>query len=181
MTLESLVTSYGYVALLVGTFLEGETILVLGGVAAKLGYLQLPWVIACAFIGSFLGDQLFFWLGRWKGAALLAKRPAWQQRAARVEPHLLRHQTKLVLSFRFLYGLRTVTPFVIGMSAISARRFFIFNLLGALIWAVVVGGLGFIFGHALEAVLGDLRRYEEGLLLAVLLGGLLVWGWRRWR
>lgn len=181
MSLESLVSSYGYLAVLLGTFLEGETILVLGGVAAKLGYLQLPWVMLCALVGSFLGDQLFFWLGRWKGPGLLARRPAWQRRATQVEVRLLRHQVKLILGFRFLYGLRTVTPFVVGMSAVPARRFLVLNLLGAVLWSVVIGGLGYLFGHALEAMLGDIRRYEAWLLGGVLLAGVLVWLVRRLR
>ena len=49
MTLESIVDTYGYLAVLLGTFLEGETILVLGGFAAHRGYLALPWVIVAAF------------------------------------------------------------------------------------------------------------------------------------
>ena len=75
MTLESLVDAYGYVAVLVGTFLEGETILILGGFAAHRGYMALPWVILAAFIGSLCGDQLFFFLGRWHSQAILSKRP----------------------------------------------------------------------------------------------------------
>ncbi len=64
MTLEILIRNYGYWAVLVGTFLEGETILVLGGLSAHLGYLKLPWVIAAAFCGTLPGDQLYFFLGR---------------------------------------------------------------------------------------------------------------------
>jgi len=75
MTLESIVDTYGYVAVLLGTFLEGETILVLGGFAAHRGYLALPGVILAAFIGSLCGDQLFFFLGRRHSQAVLARRP----------------------------------------------------------------------------------------------------------
>lgn len=63
MTLDQLIDTYGYWAILVGTLLEGETILLLGGFAAYQGYLALPWVILAAFIGAFCGDQLFFFLG----------------------------------------------------------------------------------------------------------------------
>ena len=62
MSLEQLIESYGYIVLVIGTFLEGETILVLGGIAAKLGYLQLYGVVLAAFIGSLAGDQLYFFL-----------------------------------------------------------------------------------------------------------------------
>ena len=67
MSLEIFVKTYGYWALLVGTFFEGETILIIGGITAHLGYLELPIVILIAFIGSFSGDQLYFFIGRMKG------------------------------------------------------------------------------------------------------------------
>ena len=70
---ENWVTHFGYMAILIGTFLEGETILVLGGFLAHRGYLHLPWVIASAFAGTFAGDQLYFYLGRFKGMKGLKK------------------------------------------------------------------------------------------------------------
>ena len=76
MSLESLIDTYGYLAILVGTFFEGETVLVLGGFAAHRGYLDLPGVILAAFVGTLLGDQLFFVLGRWHSEKILAKRTA---------------------------------------------------------------------------------------------------------
>ena len=82
--LESLITQYGYPILFIGTFLEGETVLVLGGVAAHLGYLSLDGVIACGFSGTLFGDQLYFFLGRRHGQSLLQRRPTWQKRAERV-------------------------------------------------------------------------------------------------
>ncbi len=175
MSLEQLVQNYGYLAVLTGTFLEGETILVLGGMAAKLGYLRLPGVIAVAFAGTLAGDQLYFHLGRRHGPALLARRPAWQARAGQVQALLGRHPDMVILGFRFLYGLRTVTPFIIGMSDISGLRFLLLNALGAAGWAVVIGSLGYLFGHGLEIILGDLHRYElEAMAATGVIGG-LVW------
>jgi len=52
MSLEEIISNYGYAALLIGTFIEGETILVLAGFAAHRGYLDLPLVVTCAFIGT---------------------------------------------------------------------------------------------------------------------------------
>ncbi len=68
--LECLVREYGYFALLIGTFLEGETILIIGGLLAKLGLLKLPTVMLVVFIGSFSGDQLYFYIGYFKGQEL---------------------------------------------------------------------------------------------------------------
>ncbi|MDH3965363.1 MAG: DedA family protein [Deltaproteobacteria bacterium] len=175
MTLESIVDTYGYVAVLLGTFLEGETILVLGGFAAHRGYLALPGVILAAFIGSLCGDQLFFFLGRRHSQAVLARRPAWKARADQANRLLERFRTPFILIFRFLYGLRTVSPFVIGMSSVPARQFIPLNAIGALVWAVVVGTGGYLFGSVLEVVIGEVKRYEVEALLAIAIIGILVW------
>jgi membrane protein DedA with SNARE-associated domain len=175
MNIEALLQTYGYYALFIGTFLEGETILVLAGFLAHQGYLELRWVILLAFLGSLSGDTLVFHLGRWKGRAFLARHPRWDKRAVRVHRALDRYQAYVVLSFRFFYGLRNITPFVIGSSGFSPTRFLLLNATGALIWAVVVGSAGYIFGEAIRLFLADVKKYERLLLLVVALGGCVLW------
>lgn len=175
MATEHLIVQYGYLALLVGTFLEGETILVVAGFAAHQGYLTLGWVIAAAFVGSLSGDQLYFFVGRLKGRPFLERRPAWQARAERAEKLLDRYGTWIVVGFRFIYGIRTVTPFVIGMSGFSRARFFLLNAAGALVWSIVIGWLGFLFGAALKNALDDLKSVEPWIVLGLLACGATVW------
>jgi membrane protein DedA with SNARE-associated domain len=173
--LESLLNTYGYPILIIGTFLEGETVLVLGGLAAHLGYLSLDWVIACGFCGTLFGDQLYFFFGRRHGKTLLARHPSWHPRAERVLHILERHQNLLILGFRFLYGLRSVTPFAIGISNVSYIRFTLLNLIGASIWAISIGLAGYYFGQAMEAILGDIKRYEVGLMVAIVGLAMVIW------
>lgn len=175
MTLEHLIDSYGYLAILIGTFLEGETILILGGITAKLGYLQLSWVIVYAFCGTLIGDQLFYFLGRYQGVSFLQRHPAWNSRAEKVRRILKGHRILIILGFRFLYGFRIITPFVIGMSRIAFLEFAILNVISAAMWSIIIGLLGFAFGHGLELVLGDIRLYEIAIMATVLLMGTLIW------
>jgi membrane protein DedA with SNARE-associated domain len=175
MSLEQIVSTYGYVALLIGTFLEGETILILGGVAANQNYLYLPWVITCAFVGTLFGDQLYYFIGRIKGISFLERRPHWQAKAEHVFKLLRKHQLILILGFRFMYGFRTITPFLIGTSGIPPLRFIILNIAGAFIWSVVFGLLGYLFGHTIEIIIGDIKRYESLLFLFFLIAGSGIW------
>lgn len=168
--LQELIVQYGYWALFIGTFLEGETILIIAGFLAFRGYLDLHWVILAAFLGTFAGDQTFFFLGRSKGIQFLEKRETLKRKAQRAFKLLHRYQIPVILGFRFLYGVRNVTPFVIGASAFPPRQFFLLNFLGALIWAVSFGYLGFHLGTLAETALHDIRRYEK-LILGVLLAG----------
>jgi len=181
MTLQYIVDSYGYAAIFIGTFLEGETILVLGGVAAKLDYLEFPLVIICAFAGTFLGDQFLFFLGRHKGEALLEKWPIWRERADKVMPVIERHRLLIILGFRFLYGMRTIIPFAIGMSRVSILEFLLLNAISATVWSSLVGVLGYALGHGMELFLGDIRHYEEILFSVILIVGVSMWLMHRFR
>jgi membrane protein DedA with SNARE-associated domain len=175
MSLEEIVSTYGYIAIVIGTFLEGETVLVLGGFATHRGYLELPWVVICGFLGTLFGDQLYFFIGRIKGTNFLEKRLYWKLRSKRVFDLLHKHQLLLILGFRFLYGLRTVTPFLLGASGIQPVRFLIFNIIGAFFWAIAIGVSGYLFGHAFELIIGNINRYESRLFIALAAIGILVW------
>lgn len=181
MSLEYLITTYGYAAILIGTLLEGETILILGGLFAHSGYLHLQGVIACAFIGSFCSDQFFFYLGRTKGKSWIEERKHWKSKVDKVYSLLNRYQLILIISFRFLYGLRTITPVVIGASGISPYKFFILNMISALLWASVIGSLGYLFGHTVQVLIGDIKKYELWLFVLILLLGVILWIFRLMR
>jgi membrane protein DedA with SNARE-associated domain len=175
VSLESLVSTYGYAALLIGTFFEGETILIIGGFFARLGYLKLLLVIIASFTGTLISDQLFFFLGRMKGQKFLLRRPAWQSRLETIHKYMESHKNLVILGFRFMYGFRTITPFVIGMSNIKAKYFIILNVIGALVWAIVIGTGGYLFGLTLEKVIGNIRHYEQEVLLIIAGAGAFIW------
>ena len=172
--LNELIRNYGYLAILIGTFLEGETILILGGLASHMGFLELPWVMAAALTGSFTGDQLYFYIGRHYGPKIIARRLSWQEGAQKVYKHLHRHKNLLILSFRFFYGFRNVTPFAVGAAHISRLRFFSLNLVGAVIWAFVFAYAGYLFGEAFRLFLDDFKRYKLYVLLGLVLVGVLI-------
>ena len=181
MDLASLIQNWGYPAVFAGSLIEGETILALAAVAAHRGYLSLPWVIAAAAAGGFLGDQIYFLVGRFGGGRVLARWPRLRPGAERVRQLLDRYDTPLILGVRFLYGLRTVGPLAIGMSRVHWVRFALLNLAGAIVWAGLVAGIGYALGEALTRLLGDLKRVEEWVFGAVLVGGLALIAWLRHR
>jgi membrane protein DedA with SNARE-associated domain len=174
MSFEQLISDYGYPAILIGTFLEGETILVLAGFAAHRGYLELPWVLLSAFVGTLCGDQLNYYIGRCKGVALLENRPRWREKSERVRHMLNKHQILLILGFRFIYGIRSVTPFLIGISEVPPLRFLVLNMIGAALWAIAIGVAGYLFGHALELFIDDVKRYEMWAFLCIAIAGALL-------
>lgn len=175
LLIESLIQHYGYLALFVGTLFEGEAIVVLAGFAAHRGFLHLSWVMIVAFVGTVLADQSYFTLGRKKGRSFVESRPRWQARAARVQRLLARYEWGVVFGFRFLYGIRSVTPFVIGASGYPWRRFTFLNVIGAAVWSVVVALLGYSFGTLAEQLIADVRQYELLLLGLLAACALVIW------
>lgn len=142
MQLNELIQTYGYAAVAVGTFLEGESVLLLAGAAAFHGQLSLPVVIAVATVASFFGDQLFFLIGRRFGPSLIARYPGIEPRINRFNQLIERFHQPLILSIRFLYGLRIAGPIAVGMSRVPWFSFLSLNLVGAVIWATLIAYLG---------------------------------------
>jgi membrane protein DedA with SNARE-associated domain len=167
------IARYGYLAVLVGSFLEGESILMLAGFAAHQGYLDLRAVLLIAFVAGSLGDQAFFWFGRASGPLLLQRFDGIARAGGRIAPLLKRHDALLIFGIRFMYGLRIAGPVAMGALDVVPRRFAIFNVLGAAVWAPLIGGAGYLFGRTLQALLGDIERYE-GAILAVIVGGAVL-------
>jgi len=183
MTIELLIARYGLIALFVGAGVEGEACVVTGGVFAHRGVLSLPAAMVAAALGSFAADQVLFLLGRryrnlgW--VRRLHDRPAFARAIAMIE----RHPNRFIFVFRFLYGLRTVSPVAIGTTRIPARRFLLINALAAIVWAIAFTTLGYVFGHALEALLGQLLtpvNVAIGIAVVAALGA-VIWLVRRSR
>jgi membrane protein DedA with SNARE-associated domain len=168
----SLVDSYGYLAVFVGAFLEGETVLALAGLAANRGYMDFYTVVVVAMIAGFLGDQLYFFLGRYNGRRILARFPHAHERGQRFDKLLSRWHAPLIIGIRFMYGFRIVGPILLGMGRVPAWKFVLYNFIGAAIWAPLIAGIGYFFGTILETVLHDMKRYEMWGFAALALVGL---------
>jgi membrane protein DedA with SNARE-associated domain len=166
-----LVSQYGYYAVLVGAFLEGETVLALAGLAAHRGYLDFWTVTVIAGVAGFLGDQFYFFLGRTRGGAILARFPDARQKAHRFDDLLAKWHAPLIVSIRFLYGFRILGPILLGMGRVPAWKFVVYNAIGAAIWAPLVAGAGWAFGHAVEAFLADVHQYEAWIFAALAVAG----------
>jgi membrane protein DedA with SNARE-associated domain len=175
MTLERIIETFSYPAIFVGTFFEGETILVIAGFAAYQKYLSLPLVIIASFLGTFAGDQLYFYLGRHHSRAILNKFPRWQSKLAVVKGLVDRYKILFILGFRFTYGLRTVSPFVIGMSRVSTPLYVLLNGISAMAWAILIGCGGYLLGNVMETIISDIEHIELEIMGVIAVVGGIIW------
>lgn len=177
MDLPALLEQYGYALIFVGTLAEGETLLMLGGYFAHQGYLQLGGVIVTAFIGAVCGDQLFFYLGRHHAKGLLERFPKLREKVQIALRRVEDHQVKVVLSMRFLWGLRIALPIALGLTSMRARRYFWLNLISASFWSCVFAVIGFGASRLFSRVVENLHQYEYWIAAVLVLIAVAALAW----
>lgn len=169
--LQSLVEQYGLLAVFIGCFFEGESAAILGGFFAHQGIFDPTLTFGTAWVGSFLGDAVFFFLGRrYSGHRYVDK-----ARKAPGFSHAMKvlnsYPDIFVITNRYMYGLRIAGGIAVGLSRISTPRFIVLNAIGAFIWAALFCGAGYFFGLGFEKLLGDAlhshHRLFVGLVIAI--------------
>ncbi|WP_439815384.1 DedA family protein [Zavarzinia sp. CC-PAN008] len=161
MDVIELIREYGtvfYVIVFVWTFLEGETFVIIAGLAAKQELIRLDLLIAIAAMGSFCGDQLYFFIGRRYGHRLLNRFPRIKPGVNQALSLLHRYSTWFILGYRYMYGVRNFASIAMGMSEVTWRKFVILNFISAWVWATTFAGGGYLIGAALERLLGDVNN-----------------------
>lgn len=163
------------------TFLEGEAIVLAAGLLASQGVLDAGLVFAVAWLGSFGGDQLMYWAGRGFGPRILGRlrSVAWRNRAEALLPIIERRAVVLTLSFRFIYGLRNIAAFAIGLSGVKPAKFAALNFLGAAAWAMSFVAAGYLFGEALERLPAAHSTIMALAILSALAVGVALFAYRR--
>jgi membrane protein DedA with SNARE-associated domain len=166
--IQTLLVRYGYLAILLFTFLEGETIVILAGIAAAHNMLEPALVAVCAFAGSCTSDQIMFSLGKYKGNVILRYVPRLQNKLARAAIMMRRYDVAFILGFRFVYGVRNITPIMLGLSGVRHLKFLALNVLGAGIWASAFTAGGYYLGQAFIELAGQVGMSVTYALIALL-------------
>lgn len=155
--------------------------MVAGGIAARHELFPLPAAMAAASVGSFLADQLWFAVGRYARDRPFVARQRARPAFARVLGMLERHPRAFIFGFRFVYGIRTISPIAIGTSRVPGRVFLPVNATAAVVWGCAFTLVGWAFGRAVEHALHHLRPSAAEAAIAATVLLLIALGWHRWR
>ncbi len=177
--MQEFIETWGYVAVFLGSLVEGESVIFIAGFLAHEGYLSLPKVIIISFIGTLFADQTLYHIGHHYGNHVFDKFPSLKSKADRAFQLLRRYDTAFILSFRFIYGIRTISPIIIGSSGVTFKRFTILNLLAALIWSVGSCVTAYYFAYLIMDKLHLIPKIILGLVLVGGGGGYLIFRWRK--
>lgn len=169
--MEDFLNEYGYLALLIGSFLEGEISILIASSLVHNGIFEIPWTIMAGFGGSFISDWIYYFMGRLNGKYFIEKRPVLKTIAAPVQKFVNSHKVQILLTYRFLYGFRVIIPVVLGMSGVKPLQYLAFSVAAGLLWATSVHAIGYFIGYFLNV---SAAIFEENLILIA--AGFAVFG-----
>jgi membrane protein DedA with SNARE-associated domain len=92
-----------------------------------------------------------------------------------------RYGAPAIFITQWLYGLRITCAVIIGISKVSTIKFLIYEALTCIVWAIIIGTAGFYFGRAVERVLGRAAHIEKYGLIVLLVVGVGVWAYHKWK
>jgi membrane protein DedA with SNARE-associated domain len=167
-----LITEYGYPILFVWSMMEGEIGLVMAGLLSHTGHMNLFLAIFVAGIGGFLGDQFWFYVGRYNKKYTLEYFRSHRRKVALAHLLLRKYGWPIIFIQRYLYGLRTIIPMAIGTTRYDKKSFAFINLISALIWAAITIVLTYFLGEPILNAIKYIKShwYFAFVLLAVILG-----------
>lgn len=163
--------------LAVGFFLPGDSLLVVSGLFAAAGKLNVWLVMLAFFLGSVIGDSTGYWTGRWMGKTLFNRESSWIFKPSRVEKaHAFfeKYGVKTVILARFVPIVRTFAPLVVGAAAMPYSRFLPFSIIGGLLWITSMVLAGYFLGGVIERALDiKLEDHIEKVVIVVVFLSLL--------
>ena len=186
-----MVIVFAETGLLLGFFLPGDSLLFTAGVLAQsatgshsLGpTLDIGLLLPLCFVGAFLGSEVGYLIGKHLGPRLFTKpdsRLFKQEYVERTREFFERHGPKTIVIARFVPIVRTFTPIMAGVGSMRRRVYSIYNLIGALIWAVGITMLGWVIGDAIGNNIDTYLLPLIALVIAISLIPVLI-EWRRAR
>jgi membrane-associated protein len=158
---------YGYFIIFTGTFFEGETTLVLGGLLTHQGHLNF-WIVVCvAVFASYLGHMVFYFLGKTASIWILLKFPKYQKKIRQAEGLIRRHETTSLFITQYVFGMRLASALAFGILDMKITKFLTLQLISCFIWAILFTSLGFWVGDSCETLV---KHIEMGILIILIIG-----------
>jgi membrane protein DedA with SNARE-associated domain len=154
-----LMKEYGYIILFSWSILEGETGLVMAGLLSHTGDMNLYLAVFVAGIGGFVGDQIYFYIGRYNKSYVHTTFRGQRRKFALAHLLLKKYGWPIIFAQRYMYGMRTIIPIAIGLTRYNAKTFAFINLISAWCWAAITIVPVWYFGEEILKLIRSLKEY----------------------
>lgn len=158
--------------LMLGFFLPGDSLLFVSGLLASQGYLNIYYLILMIFTAAVVGDNFGYFLGHKFGSRIFRKEKALILKKENIEKareFYERHGVKTMIVAKFIPFIRTFAPIFAGVGKMNYRVFFIFDLIGAIVWTVCLPLSGFYLGKLIPGF----DKYVVYIVLIIILVSVL--------
>ena len=175
-----LLKEYGYIILFVWCIMEGEMALIMAGILAHTTHMHIALAIFVAGLGGFVGDQIYFYLGRYN-KKYIAKRLHTQRRKFAVAHIMLKkYGWPIIFLQRYMYGFRVIIPLCIGLTGYDAKKYAFINLISAWCWAAITTIPAWILGkHRLVLLQKAKEHWYVAIPVVAIFMGLLIYTFKR--
>jgi len=139
-------STYGYIILFLYSLGGGFFALMAAGVLSYAGKMDLSLSIVIASVANFIGDLVLFYLGRYNKEIIMPYLKNHRRKLALSHILMKKHGYKIIFIQKFIYGLKTLVPIAIGLTKYDLKKFTLFNIAAAALFAVTIGFLSFYAG-----------------------------------
>lgn len=165
----SFVNTWGYLAVFLGSLIEGESVILTASSLAYFGHLNIYKIMVIAFFGTLIADQALYMVGRKYKDTIFQRFPKLNKPAEKASKYLEKFDVIFILTFRFIYGIRIVSPIVIGSLGVPPSKFIPLNLIAAIIWTVLSCSLGYFFGDIIFDIIHNIANVVKYIIISIIL------------
>jgi len=158
--------------LMIGFFFPGDSLLFTAGFLASQGYLDIKILIIGCFIAAVAGDSIGYYLGQKFGRKLFSRKDSiWfhQDHLTRAQNFYDKHGGKTIILARFIPVIRAFAPIVAGIGLMRYKRFVVFNLIGGVLWAILIP----LAGYYLGSLIPDVDKYLLPIIALIIIASVL--------
>jgi len=171
---ELFLQQYGYIAVFIGTFIEGEIFLIITGFFIKHGFLNPTLSFIFGILGALVHELIYFYLGKWKGRQILLGNRYTRKKYKKAKQIIEKYGLLAIFLVRFMYGMRVIPMLIFGATGFNALKFIFFDIISLSIWAVFFISAGYFLGHTAEYIFGKAKEYYLIFGLIIIFIG-LIW------
>lgn len=173
--MEEMIRDWGYIVLFLYSFGGGFVALVVAGILAFSGELNIYTVIIVAGVANFIGDQFLFTLARKNKAQ--AKQMMQKHRRKIAMSHLLmkKYGSWVIFLQKYVYGIKTLIPLAMGLTKYDYKKFMFFNVFATALWAIFIGTASYLMGDLVYTYIEEFKSYGFALVAIILFGVFLLY------
>ncbi len=163
--MEDLIRDWGYIILFLYSFGGGFLALAVAGVLSFSGELNIYISMAVAASANIIGDQFLFYMARYNKTQAKEMMGKYSKYVEKTENLMIKLGSFAIILQKYIYGIKTLIPLIIGLTQYNGKKFLFFNIIGGVLWALVVGYLSYSLGETIMTYADDFKNY--GIVIAI--------------